>query len=337
MINKSIFDNYNGQEIYKYTLSDNRLQADIITFGATVTALRVNTGKNWVDVALGFESVEDQIKKGDYMGAVAGRCANRIEDGRFTLNGKQYTLDVNNGTNHLHGGFKGFDKQIYQDSTEEGKLMLRYYSKDGDQGYCGNVDFCVTYSVEYGALNIEYRAVSDQDTLFNVTNHLYFNLNGQEDGSILDNMLMLNADSYTPDKPNLIPTGEIASVDGTPFDFTVFKAIGQDIGADNEQLKIAGGYDHNFCLNSRHAGTAYSVKTGIVMDVYTDRPGIQFYSGNFLSGNVGKSCYKRNSGFCLETQCYPNAVNQAGFPSPVLKAGEKFVSRTSYKFSLRNN
>lgn len=336
MINKSIFDNYNGQEIYKYTLSDDKLQADVITFGATVTALRVNTGDKWVDVALGFKSVTDQITKGDYMGAVAGRCANRIEDGKFTLNGVQYQLATNNGTNHLHGGMEGFDKKIYSDSTEEGKLLLRYYSKDGDQGYCGNVDFTVIYSVEDGALNIEYRAVSDKDTLFNVTNHLYFNLNGESDGSILDNMLLINADSYTPDKPNLIPTGELASVTGTPFDFTVFKAIGQDINADDEQLKIAGGFDHNFCLNSNHAATAYSVKTGIVMDVYTDLPGVQFYSGNFLSGNVGKSCYKRNSGFCLETQKYPNAINQPNFPSVVLKAGEKFVSKTSYKFTLRN-
>ena len=336
MINKSIFDNYNGQEIYKYTLSDDKLQADVITFGATVTALRVNTGDKWVDVALGFKSVTDQIAKGDYMGAIAGRCANRIEDGKFTLNGVQYQLATNNGTNHLHGGMEGFDKKIYSDSTEEGKLLLRYYSKDGDQGYCGNVDFTVIYSVEDGALNIEYRAVSDKDTLFNVTNHLYFNLNGESDGSILDNMLSINADSYTPDKPNLIPTGELTSVAGTPFDFTVFKAIGQDINADDEQLKIAGGFDHNFCLNSNHAATAYSVKTGIVMDVYTDLPGVQFYSGNFLSGNVGKSCYKRNSGFCLETQKYPNAINQPNFPSVVLKAGEKFVSKTSYKFTLRN-
>lgn len=336
MINKSIFDNYNGQEIYKYTLSDDKLQADVITFGATVTALRVNTGDKWVDVALGFKSVTDQIAKGDYMGAIAGRCANRIEDGKFTLNGVQYQLATNNGTNHLHGGMEGFDKKIYSDSTEEGKLLLRYYSKDGDQGYCGNVDFTVIYSVEDGALNIEYRVVSDKDTLFNVTNHLYFNLNGESDGSILDNMLSINADSYTPDKPNLIPTGELASVAGTPFDFTVFKAIGQDINADDEQLKIAGGFDHNFCLNSNHAATAYSVKTDIVMDVYTDLPGVQFYSGNFLSGNVGKSCYKRNSGFCLETQKYPNAINQPNFPSVVLKAGEKFVSKTSYRFTLRN-
>ena len=161
MINKSIFDNYNGQEIYKYTLSDDKLQADVITFGATVTALRVNTGNKWVDVALGFKSVTDQIAKGDYMGAIAGRCANRIEDGKFTLNGVQYQLATNNGTNHLHGGMEGFDKKIYSDSTEEGKLLLRYYSKDGDQGYCGNVDFTVIYSVEDGALNIEYRVVSD--------------------------------------------------------------------------------------------------------------------------------------------------------------------------------
>ncbi len=334
MITKKKFGTYDGREVFEYTLTDD-ISVSVLNFGATVTSVTVPSQNGETDVVLGFRSVDDQITKGDYMGAVAGRCANRIEDGKFVLNGKEYGLACNNGTNHLHGGNAGFDKKIYVAEEDGNSLKLTYVSADGEEGYPGEVRFTVVYTVKGGALSIEYFAESSEDTLFNVTNHAYFNLNGENDGNIEDNVLQIFADRFTPVKQNLIPTGELRSVKGTAFDFLQPKPIGKDINADDEQLRFAGGYDHNFCLNGSHAARAFSVKTGVTMDVYTDRPGVQFYSGNFLTGNAGKSVYNKRAGFCLETQFYPDAVNHANFDGPVLKKGERFYSKTEYVFSLK--
>lgn len=334
MITKRLFGKYNGTDIYAYTLSGG-IRAEICTLGATVLSLCVpNLRGEFVDVALGMLTPSDVVEKGDYMGSVVGRCCNRIENGKFTLNGKEYTLDTNNGGMHLHGGKQGFSFQNFSAKTEGDKLILSYFSPDGQGGYPGNLSFSVVYSVDGCDFNVDYFAECDQDTVFSPTNHMYFNLNGQSDGSIADNVLQIFADEYCAVDGRLIPT-VVEKVQGTPFDFRTEKTIGRDLSAENEQLTLAGGYDHNFCLSgSVAAANVRSPKTGITMQVITDRPGIQFYGGNFLQGQVGKATYNRRSGFCLETQTYPNAINRADFASPVLKKGQKFHSRTTYRFGV---
>ncbi len=335
MITKFLFDNYNGKKIHAYTLKD-KISVTVLTLGATIIKLEVpDKNGNMVDVALGMKNADDVITKGDYMGAVVGRCGNRIANGKFTLDGKEYVLDLNDGGKaHLHGGFDGFNKKVYDATVEGNSLLLTMTSPDGDQGYGGEVTLTVKYTVEGATLNIEYFATTDSATVINPTNHVYFNLNGESDGSILDNVLQLNADCYLAVNSCLIPTHKVA-VAGTPFDFTSPKAIGQDIAKEDEQLKTGGGYDHNFCLTDSHFATAYSPKTGIVMDCYTDLCGVQFYSGNFLVGNVGKSAYPYRSGFCLETQLWPDAINHPDYEQPVLRKGEQLYTKTQYVFSVK--
>lgn len=335
MITKKLFDKYNGQDVYAYTISDG-IEVTVCTLGATVLSLKVpdKNGKK-VDVALGMTTARDVIDKGDYMGAVVGRCANRIANGKFTLNGTTYNLAQNNGNAHLHGGVVGFNCKTFEAVAEGNTLTLTATSPNGDEGYPGNLTLTVKYTVtgkDGKTLKIEYFAQSDTDTLFNPTNHVYFNLNGESDGSILDNYVKIFADEYLQVNADLIPTVR-ASVEGTPFDFRVAKTLGQDVNADDVQLQIAGGYDHNFCLRDDCAAYAFSAKTGIAMTVMTDMPGMQLYTGNFLCGNVGKSAYGKRSGFCLETQFYPNAINRDDCAKPILKAGQKFYSYTSYLFS----
>ena len=335
MITKKLFDKYNGRDVYAYTITDG-IEVTVCTLGATVLSLKV-PDKNGVtvDVVLGMTNACDVIEKGDYMGAVVGRCANRIANGQFSLNGKTYRLAKNNGNAHLHGGVIGFNQKVYDASVEGNSLTLTATSPDGEEGYPASLTLAVKYTVEGKALKIEYFAQSDADTLFNPTNHAYFNLNGESDGSILDNVVQIFADDYLQIDGDLIPTVR-ASVQGNPFDFRTAKPIGKDIdNAADQQLKIAGGYDHNFCLNGQHAARAYSCKTGIVLDVYTDAQGMQFYTGNFLSGNVGKSAYKERSGFCFETQFFPDAINRDDCKKPILHAGEKFYSFTKYEFSTK--
>ncbi|MCH5160017.1 MAG: galactose mutarotase [Clostridiales bacterium] len=331
MITKKLFDQYDGKDIYAYTISDG-IEVTVCTLGATVLAIKVpNSSDEMTDVVLGMTNARDVIEKGDYMGAVVGRCANRIANGRFTLNGVEYFLAQNNGNAHLHGGIVGFNQKVFDASVDGNALTLTAISPDGEEGYSGNLTLTVRYTVHDSTLKIEYFAQSDKDTLFNPTNHAYFNLNGENDGSILDNYLQLNASHYLQIDKDLIPTTR-CPVDGTPFDFRTLKPIGRDIGQDDPQLDIAGGYDHNFCLTAHHAALAYSPKTDIVMNVFTDMKGVQLYTGNFLSGNVGKSKYGKRSGFCLETQFYPNAINRDDCDKPILKAGEKFYSRTLFSF-----
>lgn len=332
---KTFFGNYNDKDVYAYTLRD-EISVTIVTLGATIIKLEVpsKTGA-LVDVVLGMTNPTDVCgAKGDYMGCMVGRCGNRIAKGKFTLEGKNYQLDCNNGQNHLHGGFDGFHKKLYDVvSCDERSLTLASHSCDGDQGYPANVDFSVKYTVCGSALTIEYFGESDGTTIFNPTNHAYFNLNGQDDGSILDNVLQINANEYLEIDETLIPVKR-STVQDTPFDFRIAKPIGRDIDQNNLQLANGGGYDHNFCLSDTHFATAFSPKTGITMDCYTDLPGVQFYSGNFLCGNVGKAKYPKRSGFCLETQCWPDAINHADYKQPVLHKGKKFYSKTQYVFGV---
>ena len=271
MITKQSYGTYQGKELYLYTLTG-EISATICTLGATVLSLEVpnKKGKN-TDVVLGMTTPNDMIVKGDYMGAVIGRCGNRIDGGKFILNGVQYTLATNNGSAHLHGGNVGFNAQVFDSKVEGDSLVLSLFSPDMQEGYPGNLQFSVKYSLVGKSLCLEYFGSCDKDTLFNPTNHMYFNLNGESDGSILDNQVAIYAAYYLPTNSHLIPIGQ-ESVANTPFDFRKGKAIGRDISLDHPQLVTAGGFDHNFCLMGSHAATAYSPKTGIVMDVYTDMP-----------------------------------------------------------------
>lgn len=303
----------------KFVISDTDVEAEIDDFGARLNALKVNG----VDIALGFNSAEDYVKSNCYAGATVGRVANRIAKGKFVLNGKEYCLNTNNGENHLHGGNAGFDKKVFTviEKTEN-SVTMEYLSRDGEENYPGNLKFTVKFAVENNALEIEFTAVSDKDTLWCPTNHAYFNLDGEQRGDCRGNLLQLNADYYTPVDGGLIPTGGKKAVKGTPFDFTEIKTLGEDFG--KEELCATNGYDHNYILNGEHAAHAESKVTGIKMDVYTDMPCIQFYSGGQLNNVTGKSgVYNQWAGFCLEPQFCPNAINMNGFEKPVLNKGEE--------------
>lgn len=336
MIKKEISECFSGEDIYTYTICGD-IEVEISTLGATLLSLKTpDRNGNMVDVLLNFPEAKDRGSGCGYMGCTIGRFGNRIGDGKFTLEGKTYQLDRNNkGVSHLHGGLLGFHQKNFKAEIQGNSLLLTAFSSDGEENYPGNLTLTVRYTVTGKNLTIEYFAESDATTIFSPTNHAYFNLNGENDGTILDNILQINADRYLPTDQNLIPTGEERNVDGTAFDFRQPKPIGKDIGEADSQLMTAGGYDHNFCITDPHFAVVYSEKTGIQMDCYTDRPGVQFYSGNFLRGNVGKSLYPKNSGFCLETQLWPDCINKPQWQSPVLKKGEKFYSKTEYCFSIK--
>lgn len=343
MIKQQVFGKtQNGDEVIKYTLSAGGVEVDIMNLGGTINAIRVpdKTGKI-VDVALGYDDVHGYEVNGGYIGALIGRCGNRIGEGKFTLDGKEYQLALNDGPNHLHGGMKGFDKKIWKATIDVDKLIFETVSPDGEENYPGTLEVKVVYTLSNeGELTLEYFAKSDKNTLCNLTNHCYFNLNGGGT-EVYDTYLTLDADYITPVDNGLIPRGKLYAVENTPFDFRKAKKIGKDIYADNEQLKICGGYDHNFCINTNGKftkyGEAYSEDTGIVMECYTNLPGVQLYTGNFLDGVKGKcgKIYNKRGAFCLETQVYPNAVNCPEYPTSVLKAGETYHTKTSYKFSVK--
>lgn len=328
-----------GRQVYCFTLKNARGESvRVLDLGGIIQSLFVRDRKGeLVDVALGYGTPDKYLTKGGYLGAIVGRCANRIGGACFTLNGATYHLFNNDGKNHLHGGRAGFDKKLWAAEHEGGKLKLRLLSPHMDENYPGNLSVEVTYTfTDDGELIIDYLAESDINTVVNLTNHCYFNIKGN--GDILSHELRIYAENMLPIDDGLIPTGEIKSVKGTPFDFTQFKPIGRDIDVDDEQLKRAGGYDHNFCLDGGgKACELYCEESGILMEVFTDMPGMQFYSGNFLSGSIGKGgkIYKKRAGLCLETQHYPDSVNKPHFPSPILKAGVLYRSRTVYKFSAR--
>jgi len=327
-----------GTDVKQFVLTNEKgMVVKIMEYGAIVTELHAPGPDGKVlNVVCGFDNLSQYLKGHPYFGAAIGRVGNRIARGKFTLNGRDYTLATNDGPNHLHGGLKGFDKVVWKGKATESGVEFTYLSKDGEEGYPGNLSVTVTYTLtDDNELRIDYKATTDAATPINLTNHSYFNLAGA--GSILDHELMLAADRYTPTDETLIPTGKIEPVAGTPVDFRKPTVIGkrlQEIKADPI------GYDHNFVLNSGGgemalAARVHEPKSGRVMEVYTTEPGIQFYTGNFLDGTltgVGGVVYKQYHAFCLETQHYPDSINQPDFPSVVLNPGEVHVSTTIYKF-----
>lgn len=342
-VSKKLFDTLDGQNVYEYTLTNKKGNfIKVINYGATITSITLNTENGPVDVVLGYNTIKDYKNNGGYLGACIGRVGNRIGNARFTLNGTEYILAANDGVNHLHGGLRGFDKHIFNIEEIPGGIRASRISQDGEENYPGNLNVSVDYLWDdENRLTLSYHAVCDKDTIINLTNHSYFNLSGESDGSVLDHILTIHASAFTENDEGCLPTGTLLPVEHTPFDFRQPKAIGQDINQEDEQLKRGRGYDHNFCLDGsgmRQVARAKSPKTGIAMDVYTDLPGVQFYSGNSLEGQKGKSgtAYVPRSGFCLETQYYPNAMACKNFPSIILKAGETYDSATVYAFNVND-
>lgn len=344
-----------GRAARLFTLQlPNGVRADLADYGATLVRLLVpdRTGR-LDDVALGFDSAEKYIAHSAYIGGIVGRFGNRIAAGRFTLDGKTYLLAANNSPAgrpcHLHGGLRGFDKVLWNAGPASvagaPALRLSYHSPEGEEGYPGNVTLTVTYSLhESGALRIDYEAVSDRPTPLNPTNHAYFNLKGEGAGDILTHELTIRAGRYTPVDAGMIPTGRTEPVHGTPLDFTTAHRIGERIDANHEQLVHGSGYDHNFVADAPPSSepaliaSVYEPQSGRLMEVLTTEPGVQFYSGNHLDGSlVGKTgrAYSKRSGFCLETQHFPDSPNRPGFPDTILRPGRTFRSTTIYRFSVR--
>ena len=340
-----------GQSVDIYTLTNRHgMKARITNYGGIVVSLTApdREGK-YADVVLGYNDLDTYMKPPfPYFGALIGRYGNRIAKGRFTLDGVEYKLAVNNGENSLHGGLKGFDKVVWTGSeaksTAGPALALSYLSKDGEEGYPGNLQVKVVYTLTNNdELKIDYHATTDKDTVLNLTHHGYFNLAGEGNGDILNHRLVIKASRFLPTDAGAIPTGELRPVAGTPFDFLTAKAIGSRINQDDEQIKIGNGYDHTWVINGlmgklRQAAVAFEPTTGRVMEVWTTEPGVQFYTGNYLDGTaIGKSGkpYARRTGFCLETQHYPDSPNHPKFPTTTLKKGQAFNSTTIYKFSAR--
>jgi aldose 1-epimerase len=337
-----------GTPVDLYTLrNENGAEVGISTYGGLVIFLRVpdRDGK-FDDVVLGYDGLAGYLKDTPYFGAMIGRYGNRIAKGKFTLDGKEYTLAINNGPNALHGGLKGFDKVVWnariQVSPTGPSLELNYVSKDGEEGYPGNLTVKAVYTLtEDNALKLEYTATTDKDTVVNLTQHSYFNLAGK--GDILGHIVMIPADKFTPVDKTLIPTGELKPVDGTPFDFRQPTPIGARISQDDEQLKFGGGYDHNWVINKQMGELTLMAKvteptSGRVLEVLSTEPGLQFYTGNFLDGKItgkGGQKYEFRNAFCMEPQHYPDSPNQPNFPSVVLKPGEIYKNTIIFKFSVQ--
>jgi aldose 1-epimerase len=337
-----------GEEVELYTLRNGKSEVSIATWGAAVTSLRVPDRNGAIaDIVNGFDSLEPYTKENPFFGVVVGRYANRIGQGRFTLDHKEYKLTINNGKNQLHGGPEGFYRKVWKAEEVEAKdgpsLKLTYVSPDGEEGYPGTLTASVTYTLtDDSALRMEYTATTDKPTVVNLTNHAYFNLSGQGEGDILGEELMVKAARYTPVDETSIPTGELRSVAGTPFDFRKPTALGARIGAADDQLKIGKGYDHNFVLDGgvtkkpRLVASMHDPKSGRVLEIITTEPGMQLYTGNFLDGTIkgkGGKVYAYRSAFCLETQHYPDSPNHPSFPTTVLKPGKKYQSTTLYRFT----
>lgn len=337
----------NNEAVTLYTLKNSKgMEVQIMNYGAIITKIMV-PDKNKVieDVVLGFDSVADYIKDSPYFGAVVGRYGNRIAGGKFNLDGKNYSLAAQNNGQHLHGGLKGFDKKVWKTlSQKPGSLTLSYLSKDGEEGFPGNLEVQVTYTLtEDNAIAMDYTAKTDQATVLNICNHSYFNLTGNVKRDVLDHTIQLNAPFFIPVDKVLIPTGEVKSVKGGPFDFTSPKKIGLEINAADEQIAFGGGYDHCYAFDKApgaYAKIAHVEEpvSGRVMEVFTTEPGVQFYTGNNLDGHlIGKygAKYNKRTGFCLETQHYPDSPNKPNFPSTVLRPGETYTSKTVYQFSVK--
>ena len=339
-----------GINVDQYILKNrNGMEISTINYGGIITSWKTkDRDGNYKDIVLGFNNLSEYESESPYFGAIIGRYGNRIAKGKFSLNGEEYTLAVNNGENHLHGGLKGFDKvvwdtkEVVDDSTAS--LVLSYLSDDMEEGYPGNLEVQVIYTLNNNdELSVKYEAITDKKTIINLTQHTYFNLSADFNKNILDHDILINADSFLPVDSTLIPTGEIRNVGDTPFDFRRTKNIRKEINNSNKQLMIGNGYDHCWVLNNQDQGlrfvaSAYDSGSGRLLEVFSDQPGIQFYSGNFLDGSLKSKTggtYDFRSGFCLETQHYPNSPNEMSFPSVTLSPGEKYMTETIFKFSSK--
>jgi aldose 1-epimerase len=337
-----------GQAVEIYTLrNDKGAEARIMTYGGILVSLKVPDKSGQMgDVVLGYDNLDSYIRKSPYFGALIGRYGNRIARGHFTLDGTEYTLATNDGPNALHGGLKGFDKRVWAGSARQGadgpELVLKYLSKDGEEGYPGNLKVTATYTLTRdNALRLQYRAETDKDTVLNLTHHSYFNLAGK--GDILSHQLMIPSDRFTPVDATLITTGELRPVEKTPFDFRAPTAIGARIGQEDEQLKFGGGYDHNWVVNKEFGQLGLMARvtdpaSGRVMEVLSTEPGLQFYTGNFLDGTItGKDgrVYPHRGAFCMEPQHYPDSPNKPEFPTVELKPGQVYQNTIMYRFSVQ--
>ena len=341
MVTQKVFDKLsNGCEIIEFILDNGVIEAHILNYGCIIQSLFV-ADKDGVkrDVVLGYDKAIGYEINGGYLGAFIGRVANRTKDSKFSLNGKNYKLFANDGKNSLHGGENGFDRKIYNAEIVGESLVLTAVSKDGEEGYPGNLNVKVTYSLKGGAITMEYECTCDKDTPISLTNHSYFNLSLED--TILNHNLTINSDYITPIDKNLIPTGEQMFVEDTPFDFRKGERVGEYIDLPHKQIKFGGGYDHNYVLKNygiyEKVASLYAPDTAIKMDVLTDNLGMQFYSGNFLNNEMGKGDrihYKR-AALCLETQSFPNAINEPSFPTSILRVGEVFKKKTTYSFSIQ--
>jgi aldose 1-epimerase len=349
-VQKQSFGTREGRPVNLYTLTNSHgVEVRAMNYGGIILSIRIPDRKGqFADIVLGHDSFEGYLPNTPYLGALVGRYANRIANGTFTLDGKTYTLPKNNGPNTLHGGVtRTFDKVVWDDAPLKGDkpgVTFTYLSKDGEEGFPGNLTAKVTYSLsDDNELLIDYEATTDKASPINLSQHSYFNLAGEGSGDILNTELMLNADRFTPVDKNLIPTGELRPVKGTPLDFTTPTRIGARIEDNYEQLVLGKGYDHNFIINRKSGGLelaarAYEPGSGRVLEVLTTQPGVQFYTGNFLDGTVtGKQghVYKYRNAFCLETQHYPDSPNHPDFPSTILKPGQTFHEKTVFKFSTK--
>jgi len=353
MVTKEAFGTTrDGKSVDLYTLTNaHGIKVRAITYGGIIISLRVpDKNGQFDDVVLGYDNLDGYLTASPYFGAIIGRYGNRIANGKFTLEGVEYSLPKNDGPNSLHGGLKGFDKAVWQAEPFENKqgigVIFTYTSRDGEEGYPGNLNTKVTYTLtDQNELIFDYQATTDKATPVNLTQHTYFNLAGDGKRDILGHELMLNADHFTPVDRTLVPTGEIRSVKGTPLDFAKPTAIGARINEKDEQLIFGRGYDHNFVLTRKGndlslAARVYEPTTARVMEVYTTEPGVQFYSGNFLDGTItGKQghVYRQRYGFCLETQHFPDSPNKPNFPSTILRPGQTYHSRTVYKFPVEKH
>ncbi|PSL35283.1 aldose epimerase family protein [Chitinophaga ginsengisoli] len=347
-ISDAAFDKMvDGKQVKLYHLKRGNLEVAITNYGGKIVSLMAPDKQGQLaDVELGYDNIDQYVNtKERYYGGIVGRYGNRIAKGKFKVDGKEYTLATNNGVNHLHGGKKGFNDVVWDaEQPNDHTLKLHYLSKDGEEGYPGNLDITLTYELtDSNAVKIDYSATTDKATVVNLTNHSFFNLHGAGNGDINDHIMYINADKYTPVDSTLIPKGKLEPVKGTPMDFTTPTKIGDRVDADFEQLKFGKGYDHNYVLNKKGkelslAATVEEPKSGRFLEVWTTEPGVQFYGGNFLDGtDKGKEgkTYVHRGAFCLETQHFPDSPNQPAFPSVVLKPGETYTSTCVYKFGVK--
>ncbi|MCU0460659.1 MAG: galactose mutarotase [Bacteroidales bacterium] len=338
---------HNGKKTSLHTLKNkNGLIAQVTNYGAIIVSIYApDRNGNLIDIVQGYDTIKEYIDgNGPYMGTVCGRCANRIAKGKFTLSGTEYTLAVNNGPNHLHGGIAGFNKVVWDVvKKSETSVKMRYVSADGEEGYPGTVKVSVIYTLtDDNELKLDYQAVTDKSTVINLASHSYFNLAGEGSGSIYDQELMINGDFFTPTDETNVPTGAIRPVKGTPMDFTTLRKIGNEIDTDDLQIKYGAGYDHNWVLKHRTgtlglAVVAYDPQSGRQMEVLTTQPGVQLYTANWINNERGKGgrLYQRRWAFCLETQHFADAINKPHFPSTILNPGEKYIHTCIYKFSTK--